>query len=139
MHGFLRRFALAVLLLASLPAHAGLTLPTFSEEPLEATSFWSLALPLASTLLTLNPGDLVDASEGSSDGSSELSGADSRRLLAAQTDAAAFIASAGDYRTAQLEQALELLRGWPRMGGQDDVQLAWQVLLYPRLYPPRPQ
>ncbi|OLF53984.1 DUF2388 domain-containing protein [Pseudomonas chlororaphis] len=53
---------------------------------------------------------------------------DDKRVLAAKTDAAAFVASAGDIRGAQLETALRHIRQRFEAAPYSDLQLASAIL-----------
>lgn len=68
-------------------------------------------------------GALANSAELSTDMSFSLR--DDKRIIAAQDDAASFVASAGAVRGARLEAALQLLR--PHLAG-DDLQLAEAIL-----------
>ena len=68
-------------------------------------------------------GALANSAELSTDMSFSLR--DDKRIIAAQDDAASFVASAGAVRGARLEAALQLLR--PHLAG-DDLQLAQAIL-----------
>lgn len=107
---------------------AGLNLPTFRDEPVEASTFYGLVLSILPTVSTVRPDEGSEISGDVSDESSATSSSDRRRLLQAREDAALFVASAGEYRGAHLEAALNWLRQRPTSAGLDDLQLAAAIL-----------
>lgn len=68
---------------------------------------------------------LANSAKASSDASFNLSS--DKRIIAAQDDAAAFVASNGNLRSARLEAALNLLRSYPEAHNRTDMELAQAI------------
>lgn len=74
---------------------------------------------------------LVGATKATSDGTTNISNSfrDDKIVLEARDDAAAFVASRGDVRGAQLEAALRHIRSKLPQLAADDMQLAQAILV----------
>ena len=103
----------------SFPAIAG------DGRAVEVSAFG--AIVSSSLAVTLCPVTLTEDSQESSRNSSNRG---DRKLLAARQDAAAFVASDGVIRGANLEAAFEVLRTQNAMGRVSDIELAEAVLVY---------
>lgn len=68
---------------------------------------------------------LANSARASSDASFNLSS--DKRIIAAQDDAAAFVASNGAMRSARLEAAFNLLRSYPEAQNHSDLELAQAI------------
>lgn len=97
-------------------------LPSYSLASVLLIAGNAAASSFIATTDTLG-GALANSAELSTDMSFSLR--DDKRIIAAQDDAASFVASAGAMRGARLEAALQLLR--PHLAG-DDLQLAQAIL-----------
>lgn len=138
--GILRASAVASMVLLSVPAWAVWPPdPTdIRGNPPMASTFYGCATTLLPVFTTFKPDETDDISEELSRASgevseigSEFSSSDYRVLRQAAGDAAAFVASAGEVRAAQLEAALRLLRRYPRWQAQSDLALAQSLLVLP--------
>ncbi|OOW00971.1 hypothetical protein MF4836_00720 [Pseudomonas sp. MF4836] len=85
------------------------------------------AIVSSSLAVTLFPVTLTEDSQESSRNSSNRG---DRKIVAARNDAAAFVASDGVIRGANLEAAFEVLRTQNTMGTVSDIELAEAVLVY---------
>lgn len=114
----------------ALAAHAGpFPNPDFQEEPFVFSTFWSVGIPLLTSVGVSEESDGVDSTVDGSQDSSEWSQADEKLLLDARADAAVFVASAGAERSAMLDAALRLLGQQASAAHYTEQQLAMRLLV----------
>lgn len=120
------RLALPALLIALFSTHASAFIqvtPKFSDQPVAASTFFGVLITALPFISTTSP----EAGSDLSDALTEESSLD-HKLVMAQDEAAAFVASAGSIRGVQLEAALEALRQLPELLPYDDLYLATAIL-----------
>ncbi|MCD9027696.1 DUF2388 domain-containing protein [Luteimonas sp. BDR2-5] len=100
-------------------------MPTLSISALLALA----SAPLLASSFAGTTAQGASAGSSASSASSASTSGNDKRIVQAREDAAGFVASAGQLRTARLEAALQLLREQdPDVGLASDLQLARAIL-----------
>lgn len=98
---------------------------------LTAAALLACASGAFATSFIVTTDTLVDATKATSDGTTDITNSfrDDKIVLDARDDAAAFVATRGEVRGAQLEAALRHIRSKLPSVAADDLQLAQAILV----------